>query len=129
MSAITPMHTDAAPAAVGPYAQAVAAGGMLYLSGQIGLDPATGKLAGQGFEAQAKQVLANVQAVLATAGLTPADMVNVDVFLTSMADFPVFNALYADFLGEHRPARATIEVAGLPLGALVEVRCVALLKS
>jgi 2-iminobutanoate/2-iminopropanoate deaminase len=117
-------HTAAAPQAIGPYAQAVSAGRWLFTSGQIGLDPATGALA-DGFEAQARQVLANLRAVLASAGCTPADVVKTTVYLASLADFALLNDLYAAFVGDHRPARSTVQAAALPKGALVEIDLVA----
>lgn len=114
-----------APAALGPYSHAVEHGGVVYVSGQIGLDPATGKLAGESFEAQAKQVLANLATVLHAAGCSVHTLLQVDIFLTDMANFPVLNSLYEAFLNGHKPARATVEVAALPAGALVEIKAVA----
>lgn len=119
------VHTDKAPKAVGPYSQAVVAGGVAYCSGQLGLDPATMTLR-EGVEAQARQVLANMAAVLEAAGSSPSRVVKVTVFVADMADFPVVNGIYEEFFGEHKPARSTIQVAGLPLGGLVEMECVAL---
>ncbi len=118
-------HTDGAPQAIGPYAQAVASGSWLYTSGQIGLDPASGELVAGGFEAQARQVLANLRAVLASGGCTPEDVVRATVYLTDLADFPRLNELYAEFVGAHRPARSTVQVAALPKGARVEIDLVA----
>ena len=118
-------HTDHAPAAVGPYSQAVSAGGFLYTAGQVGLDPATGKLVEGGFEAQARRVLENLRQVLATAGCGFADVIKATVFVTDLADFPRLNALYAEAMGGHRPARSTVQVSALPLGALVEIDLVA----
>ena len=117
-------HTDRAPAAIGPYAQAVAVDGLLYTSGQIGLDPASGEMA-SGFEAQARQVLANLRAVLASAGCGFQDVVKATVFVTDLADFPLLNTLYGEALGSHRPARSTVQVAALPKGGLVEIDLVA----
>ncbi len=119
------VQTDKAPKAVGPYSQAVVAGGVAYCSGQLGLDPATMTLK-EGVEAQARQVLANMAAVLEEAGSSPERVVKVTVFVTDMADFPVVNAIYEEFFGSHKPARSTIQVAGLPLGGLVEMECMAL---
>jgi len=121
--------TDKAPAAVGPYSQAVRAGGFLYVSGQLGLDPATGRFAGEDFEAQARQVLANLGAILAEAGCAITDIVSVDVFMTDLANFKLFNAIYDDFMAGHRPARAAVQVSALPLGGVVEIKCVALARS
>lgn len=124
MSKLDFVSTKKAPAAVGPYSQAVAAGGFLYVSGQLGLVPETMKLT-EGFEAQARQALANLGAILGAAGCAVTDIVSVDVFLTDMAEFKAFNAIYAEFMGGHKPSRAAIQVAGLPLGGMVEVKCVA----
>ncbi|MCT0247594.1 Rid family detoxifying hydrolase [Synechococcus sp. CS-205] len=121
--------TDAAPAPVGPYNQAVKAGGLLFCSGQIALDPATGTLVGGGdVEAEARQVLANLQAVLSAAGCTAQQVVRTTVFLTDLADFAKVNALYAElFSAGVSPARACVQVAALPKGALVEIDCIALM--
>lgn len=118
-------HTGEAPQAIGPYSQAVSAGGFLYTSGQVGLDPATGKLVPGGFEAQARRVLENLKAVLATAGCGLSDVVKATIYLTDMAAFPVLNEIYGEAMGDHRPARSTVQVSGLPLGALVEIDFVA----
>ena len=118
-------HTDSAPKAIGPYSQSVEADGWLYTSGQIALDPATGELVGGGFEAQARQVLDNLRHVLASAGCTFQNVVKAAVFVVDLADFPKLNALYAEAMGDHRPARSTIQVAALPKGALVEIDFVA----
>lgn len=117
-------HTDRAPAAIGPYSQAVSAGDLVFTSGQVGLDPATGDLR-EGFEAQARQVLANLAAVLGEAGVGFEDVVKTTIYLTDLADFPLVNQLYGDAMGDHRPARSTVQVAGLPKGALVEIDLVA----
>jgi len=118
-------HTDSAPQAIGPYSQSVEVDGWLYTSGQIALDPATGDLVGGGFEAQARQVLENLRHVLASAGCTFQNVVKAAVFVVDLADFPKLNALYAEAMGGHRPARSTIQVAALPKGALVEIDFVA----
>ena len=117
--------TDKAPAAIGPYCQALEVDGWLYLSGQLGLDPKTGELVPGGFEAQARQVLANLRAVLAAAGCSFENVVRTGVYLLDFANFPTLNALYAEAMGSHRPARTTIQVAALPKGALVEIDLVA----
>jgi 2-iminobutanoate/2-iminopropanoate deaminase len=127
MSRIRIYHTDKAPAAIGPYSQAVSAGRWLYTSGQIGLDPATGEMV-PGFDAQARQVLANLRAVLAEAGLDFTDVVKATIYVTDLADFPRLNELYGEALGDHRPARSTVQVAALPKGGLVEIDLVARLR-
>lgn len=121
--------TEGAPAPVGPYNQAVKAGGMLFCSGQIALDPVGGGLVGDGdVEAETRQVLANLVAVLTAAGSGPQQVVRTTVFLTDLADFGRVNALYAEvFDGPVAPARACVQVAALPKGARVEIDCVALL--
>lgn len=118
-------HTDQAPQAIGPYSQAVEIDGWLYTSGQVALDPATGELVPGGFEAQARQVFKNLGAVLATAGCTFQDVVKATVFVADLADFPTLNGIYAEAMGDHRPARSTVQVAALPKGALVEIDLVA----
>jgi 2-iminobutanoate/2-iminopropanoate deaminase len=118
-------HTDRAPAAIGPYSQAIEAGGFVFTSGQIGLDPETGELVEGGFEAQARRVLANLEAVLAAAGCTFGDVVRATIYVTDLGHFPRLNALYGEALGGHRPARSTVQVVALPKGALVEIDLVA----
>ncbi len=118
-------HSAGAPAAIGPYSQAVSYGGFLFTSGQVGLDPATGELVPGGFEPQARRTFENLTAVLASAGATFADVVKATVFVQSMADFPALNAIYAEAMGDHRPARSTVQVAALPKAALVEIDLVA----
>jgi 2-iminobutanoate/2-iminopropanoate deaminase len=118
-------HTTSAPAAIGPYSQAVSCDGWLYTSGQVALVPESGDLAGNDFPTQARQVLANLGAVLASAGCSPGDVVKTTVYLADLADFAVLNELYGEFMGEHRPARSTVQVAGLPKGALVEIDLIA----
>ncbi len=116
-----------APKAIGPYAQAVECRPqrMLFLSGQIGLDPVTGSMVVGGIEAETRQVLANLDAVLIAGGMGRWNVVKTTILLTDMADFGVVNQMYGEFFGEHRPARATFQVAGLPRGALVEIDAVA----
>jgi 2-iminobutanoate/2-iminopropanoate deaminase len=130
-SAVSPeaVNTADAPAPVGPYNQAVRAGGLLFCSGQIALDPATGALVGgSDVEAETRQVLANLTAVLREAGLTPSAVVRTTVFLVDLADFAAVNDLYAAcFGGGVAPARACVQVAALPKGARVEIDCIALL--
>jgi 2-iminobutanoate/2-iminopropanoate deaminase len=122
-------HSEGAPAAIGPYSQAVSVAGMLYTSGQTGLDPATGALAPGGFEAQAEQVFANLHQVLASAGATFADVVKATVYLTDMNDFPTLNRIYARIFGDHRPARSTVQAAALPKGGVVEIDLIARLPA
>lgn len=122
MEIISSQH---APAAIGPYSQAVRAGNLLFASGQIPIDPATGKIEATDFEGQTRQVLANVKGVLQGAGLTMENVVKCTVFLKDMADFPKLNPLYAAAFGDHKPARSTVQVAKLPLDALVEIEVVA----
>ena len=118
------IHTEKAPAAVGPYSQAVTAGGLVYTSGQIALDPATGAMAGETFEEQAEQVMKNLTAVLEAAGSSPAKAVKTLCFLTDMGDFAAFNAVYARYFTE-KPARSCVEVAALPKQELIEIEAVA----
>ncbi len=124
MAEITPVHTPNAPAAIGPYSQAVASGGLLFTSGQIALRP-DGSLVEGGVPEQTAQVLENLRAVLAAAGCAPTDVIKTTVFLRDMADFPVFNQSYATFFGDHRPARSTVAVLGLPRDVRVEIEAVA----
>ena len=121
--------TAAAPAPVGPYNQAVKAAGLLFCSGQIALDPATGEMVGSGdVEAETRQVLANLKAVLAAAGSSPQQVVRTTVFLADLADFAKVNALYAEVFGAGvSPARACVQVAALPKGGRVEIDCMAVL--
>jgi reactive intermediate/imine deaminase len=124
------INTDRAPAPVGPYNQAVKAAGLLFCSGQIALDPASGLLVGNGdVEAETRQVLTNLVAVLAQAGVTPQQVVRTTVFLADLGDFAQVNALYAEIFGAGvAPARACVEVAALPKGARVEIDCIAVLE-
>lgn len=122
------LSTDKAPAAIGPYSQATMAGGFLFTAGQIPLDPTSGEIVAGDVEPQTKQVMENLTAVLAKAGLGWKDVVKTTVFLQDMADFPRFNTLYAAALGDARPARSTVQVAALPRGVAVEVELVAKLK-
>lgn len=119
------LHTDSAPKAIGPYSQAVAVDGWLYTSGQVAIDPATGELVQGGFEDQARRVFDNLREVLASSGCTFADVVKATVYVADMADFPKLNAIYAETMGDHRPARSTVQVAALPKGGLVEIDLVA----
>lgn len=118
------IHTDHAPAAIGPYAQAVRAGNLLITSGQLGLDPLTGMLP-EGVEAQAKQSLENIGAILAEAGFARTDVMKTTVFIRNMDDFARVNGVYAAFFGEHKPARSCVEVSALPKNGLVEIEVIA----
>ena len=118
------VSSSSAPAAIGPYSQAIVSGGTVYCSGQIGLDPATGELA-DGLEAQAERALRNLTAVLDAAGVTVADVVKTTIFLADMGDFAAVNAIYASAMPDPPPARSTVAVAGLPKGALVEIEAIA----
>lgn len=120
------ISTSQAPAAIGPYSQAVKAGKFLFTSGQLGLDPATGNLQ-QGIEAQTRQALANIQAVLAESGAGVENVVKTTIFLADMAHFATVNNLYAQVFQAEPPARSTVQVAALPKGGLVEIEIVALL--
>ncbi|MFO1486263.1 MAG: Rid family detoxifying hydrolase [Verrucomicrobiaceae bacterium] len=115
------------PAAVGPYSQAVKQGGFLFCSGQISINQAVGKIEATDVEGQARQVLANIRALLASQGLKMSAVVKATVFLTSMSDFPKVNPIYEAAFEGHKPARSTVAVAGLPLGALVEIEVIAAL--
>ena len=114
-----------APAAIGPYSQAVRMGDRIYLSGQLGLDPETGKLATQDFEAQVRQALENQKAVLETAGFSLKDVVQCQVFVTDMENYPKFNAIYKEYFEKDFPARAVLEVSRIPADGLVEIMMVA----
>jgi 2-iminobutanoate/2-iminopropanoate deaminase len=120
----TIISTTKAPAAIGPYSQAIQTGNMLFSSGQLGLDPETGTLP-EGIQAQAAQALANVDAILKEAGFERSNVVKTVVFLKNMSDFGVVNELYADFFGDHKPARSCVEVSCLPKNGLVEIEVVA----
>jgi 2-iminobutanoate/2-iminopropanoate deaminase len=117
--------SDNAPAAMGPYSQAVRAGDFLFCSGQIGIDPHTKRLAGDDIKTQTVQVFKNIRAVLNASGLDLEDIVKTTVFLKSMDDFPVVNDIYGMGFGSHKPARSTVEAARLPLNALIEIECIA----
>lgn len=117
--------TDKAPAALGPYSQAIAAGGMLYASGQVPIDPATGELAGADIETQAKQVFENLKQVLAAAGTDFGSVVKTTVFLTDLANFGVVNDIYAGYFTAPYPARSCMQISALPKGALIEAELIA----
>lgn len=126
MNKITKIHTDNAPAAVGPYSQAIAAGGMLYTSGQIALDPATGEIVGDDIKAQAEQVMKNLAAVLSEAGTSQENVIKTTCFLKDMGDFGAFNEVYGAFFTE-KPARSCVAVKTLPKDVLCEVEVIAVL--
>ena len=121
-----PISTSNAPAAIGPYSQAVDSGaGLVFLSGQLPLDPATGAFPEGGIQAQTHQSLRNVQAILEAAGLSLANVVKTTVFLADMGDFAAMNEVYASFFAEPFPARSAVAAKALPKGALVEIECIA----
>jgi 2-iminobutanoate/2-iminopropanoate deaminase len=119
------ISTQNAPAAIGPYSQAVWEGDFLYCSGQLGIDPATGTLAGSDAASQAERSLLNVKAVLESQGLNMANVIKVLVFLTDISDFKAVNEVYAKFFNESPPARSCVAVAALPLGGAVEIEVIA----
>ena len=119
------IHTDKAPAAIGPYSQAVKTSNLVFVSGQLPIDPATGAFAGQDIASQTRQSLKNVSAILEAAGYTCADVVKSTVLLADIAAFAAMNAVYAEFFRENCPARAAFAVKDLPKGALVEIEVVA----
>jgi len=118
------LHTDSAPKAIGPYSQAIVSDALVFTSGQMGIDMSTGKLA-QGVEAQAKHAMQNLGAILAAQELTYQNIVKTTVFLADMSDFSTVNAVYQSFFSGDYPARSCVQVAALPLGASVEIECIA----
>lgn len=127
MNPIQTFHSDAAPAAVGPYSQATGLDRLVFVSGQLGLVPTSGELAGGPYDflAQSRQCLRNMAAILEAAGSSLDQVLSVDVFLTDMKQFAEFNAVYEEFFTSHKPARVAVEVSALPKGGLVEVKCIA----
>ena len=121
------IHTDKAPAAIGPYSQGICINNMLFTSGQLGIRPDTGALP-EGVEAQTEQSLKNLDAILAEAGCAPSDVVKTTVFIRDMNDFPTVNRIYERYFGDHKPARSCVEVARLPKDGLVEIEAVAIRK-
>ena len=121
----TPIHTPNAPAAIGPYSQAMQTGNMLFVSGQIPIDPATGEFAGSDITTQTHQSLTNIKNILAAAGYSLKDVVKTTVLLADIADFAAMNAVYAEYFTENKPARAAFAVKDLPRGALVEIEAIA----
>jgi len=122
---IETVATSGAPRAIGPYSQALRAGGFLFTAGQVGYDPATGELVDGGIAEQTRQVLQNIRAILEAGNSNLAQVVKTTVFLVDMADFGAMNEVYAEAFGAHRPARSTVAVAALPRGARVEIEAVA----
>ncbi len=127
MSAKTQVRTDSAPQAIGPYSQAIVAQGLVFCSGQIPLDPATGNVVEGGIDEQTHRVLKNLTAVVEAAGSSMAKVLKTTVFLQSMSDFAAMNAIYATYFPAPAPGRSTVEVARLPRSVLVEIECIALL--
>lgn len=127
MKGNNPVFTPDAPAAIGPYSQAIECrpSRMLFISGQIPIDPATSAIVPGGIEAEARQALRNIDAILVAGGMDRTNVVRATIFLASMSDFQVVNGIYADFFGDHKPARAAFQVAALPKGALVEIDAIA----
>jgi 2-iminobutanoate/2-iminopropanoate deaminase len=126
MSAKTQVRTDSAPQAIGPYSQAIVAQGLVFCSGQIPLDPATGNVVEGGIDEQTHRVLKNLTAVVEAAGSSMAKVLKTTVFLQSMSDFAAMNAIYATYFPAPAPGRSTVEVARLPRNVLVEIECIAL---
>ena len=122
-------NTNKAPAAIGPYSQAMTAGEMLFVSGQLGMNPETGEMVGEDLTSQARQAMENLKNIITDAGLTLEDVASVDVFLTDISDFADFNEIYLKYFSAHKPARAVVAVKALPKGGYVEVKCVACRKS
>jgi 2-iminobutanoate/2-iminopropanoate deaminase len=126
----TTIATDTAPRAIGPYAQAIRAGGLVFCSGQIALDPRTGEMVGGGdVAAETRQVLANLTGVLAAAGAGLGDVVKTTIFLTDLGDFATVNGVYGEAFGAAPPARATVEVSRLPRDARVEIEAIAIARA
>ena len=119
------VNTDLAPKAIGPYSQAQRVGDFIFTAGQVGLDPQSGQIVEGGIQAQTRQVLNNLSAVLEAAGSSLANVVKTTVFVQDLGEFAQMNTVYAEFFPETRPARSTVQVAALPRGALVEIECIA----
>lgn len=120
------INTSAAPKPIGPYNQAVMSGNMLFVSGQVPVNPANGEIARDDVKEQTRQVMENIGAILKEAGLTFAHVVKCSIFISDMKDFPIINEVYGKYFDDQAPARETIQVAGLPLGADVEISCIAI---
>lgn len=123
------ISTQGAPRAIGPYSQGITANGFLFTAGQVGFDPASGELVDGGISEQTHRVLQNIRAILRAGGSDVEQVVKTTVFLVDMADFALMNEVYAEFFGDHRPARSTVAVASLPRGARVEIEAIAVLPS
>jgi 2-iminobutanoate/2-iminopropanoate deaminase len=123
------VHTDKAPAAIGPYSQGIVANGFLFTAGQIAIDPVTGQVEPGNVAAQTQRVMSNLAAVLATVGASWKDVVKTTVFLHDMNEFPIVNDIYGKALGDARPARSTVQVSALPRGVLVEIEAVVAIPS
>ena len=119
------IQTDRAPAAIGPYSQGITAAPLLFVSGQLGIQPVTGELVSSDFKLQARQALENLLQIVLAAGYNLNHVVAVDVFVTDMNNFKAFNTIYSEYFAEHRPARAVVEVSRLPKDACVEIKCIA----
>ena len=122
----SPLHSDHAPAPIGPYTQAIRAGDFVFLSGQIGIDPAVGKITADGAADQATQALKNIRAILTAAGLNASHVVKTTIFLANMDDFAKVNDAYGEFFDDDPPARSTVAVSKLPMNALVEIEAIAM---
>ncbi len=127
MPELKPVYTPAAPAAIGPYSQAIVAGNLVFTAGQVALDPKTGQLVGSDVAAQTARVLENVQAVLEAAGASLQSVVKTTVYLADMGHFAAMNEVYARYFGDHKPARSTVQAARLPKDALVEIDTIAVI--
>ena len=127
--ATTTISTSGAPRAIGPYSQGITANGFLFTAGQVGFDPASGELVDGGIAEQTHRVLQNIRAILRAGGTDVDRVVKTTVFLVDMADFALMNEVYAEFFGDHRPARSTVAVASLPRGARVEIEAIAAITS
>lgn len=122
------IHTTEAPKPIGPYSQAMQEGRFVWTSGQLGIDPQTGELVSGSFEEEVRQVLANLRTILKAAGCTFQDVVKTTIYLVDLGQFTIFNQLYEEALGDHRPARTTLQVSALPKGANIEIDMVAIIK-
>ncbi len=122
------INSDKAPVAIGPYSQAVRVGDFVFCSGQIGIDPAIKSLAGDDVTTQTQQVFKNIRAVMKASGLGLKNVIKTTVFLANMDDFPVVNDIYGSEFENHKPARSTVQVARLPMDALIEIECIAVIN-
>jgi 2-iminobutanoate/2-iminopropanoate deaminase len=127
MAELKQIQTDGAPAAIGPYSQAIVVGNMVYTAGQIPLDPASMELVGEGIADQTKRVMQNLQAILEAAGASLQSVVKTTVFLQDMSDFTSMNEIYASYFGDHKPARSTVQAARLPKDVKVEIEAIAVI--